>query len=181
MEVNGLPLHVLLVHFVVVLVPLTAIAAVLVPIWPAARRRLGIVVPLLALADLILVPVVMSAGEWLMARVPATPLIQEHAALGRMLLPWVIALFAFTVVQWAWFFFFDRPDSPRRPSAVVRRIAIVVLTVLALVLAVGTTVEVVLIGEAGSRAIWQNSFSPDPIQSSPAPSSPTPSSPAPTP
>lgn len=173
MEVNGLPLHVLLVHFVVVLVPLTAIAALLVPIWPAARRRLGIVVPLLALADLILVPVVMEAGEWLQARLPATPLIQKHAALGQMLLPWVIALFAFTVVQWAWFFFFDRPDSPRRPSVAVRRIAIVVLTVVAAVLAVGTVVEVIVIGEAGSRAVWENSFSPDPVQSSPTPT-PTP-------
>ena len=94
MEVNGLPLHVLLVHFVVVLVPLTAIAALLVPIWPAARRRLGIVVPLLALFDLVLVPIVTQAGEWLLARVPSTPLIQAHAALGRTLLPWVIALFA---------------------------------------------------------------------------------------
>jgi hypothetical protein len=172
-EVNGLPLHVLLVHFVVVLVPLTAIAAVLVPVWPAARRRLGIVVPLLALVDLILVPIVTSAGEWLKARVPSTPLIEQHAALGATLLPWVIALFAFTVVQWAWFFFFDRPDSPRRPSAVVRRVAIVVLTVLAVGLAVGTTVEVILIGEAGSRAIWDNSFSPTPLPTAPTPS-PTP-------
>lgn len=169
MEVNGLPLHVLLVHFVVVLVPLTAIAALLVPIWPAARRRLGIVVPLLALADLILVPVVMEAGEWLQARLPATPLIQQHAALGRMLLPWVIALFAFTVVQWAWFFFFDRPESPRRPSVTVRRITIIALTVIAAVLAVGTVVEVIVIGEAGSRAVWENSFSPNPVQSSPTP------------
>ncbi|WP_374010765.1 hypothetical protein [Leifsonia sp. LS-T14] len=170
MEVNGLPLHVLLVHFVVVLVPLTAIAALLVPIWPAARRRLGIVVPLLALADLILVPVVTSAGEWLQARVPSTPLIVQHAALGHTLLPWVIALFVFAVVQWAWFFFVDRPDSPRQPSVVVRRVVRIVLIVAALVLTVGTVVEVVLIGEAGSRAIWENSFSPTPLPTTPAPS-----------
>jgi hypothetical protein len=168
-EVNGLPLHVLLVHFVVVLIPLTAVAALLVPIWPAARRRLGIVVPLLALVDLILVPIVTEAGEWLQARVPSTPLIQAHAALGKTLLPWVIALFVFTVLQWAWFFFFDRPDSPRRPSRVVRRVVLVVLIVLAAVLAVGTIVEVVLIGEAGSRAIWEYSFSPTPLPATPTP------------
>jgi len=169
MEVNGLPIHVLLVHFVVVLVPLTAIAAVLVPVWPAARRRLGIVVPLLALADLILVPVVMEAGQWLQARVPSTPLILAHAALGMTLLPWVIALFVYSVLQWGWFFFFDRPDSPRRPAATVRRVVIVVLTVVGLVIAVGTIVDVVLIGEAGSRAIWQNSFSPTPLPTTPSP------------
>lgn len=163
MEVNGLPLHVLLVHFVVVLVPLAAICAVLVPLWPAARRRLGIVTPLLALATMILVPIVTDAGQWLQERVPSTPLIEEHAALGRMLYPWTIALFVFAALQWAWFFFLDRPDSPRRPGVVVRRIVLVVLAVVAVGLAIGSIVEVVLIGEAGSRAIWENSFSPTPL------------------
>lgn len=169
MEVNGLPLHVLLVHFVVVLVPLAAIAAVLVPVWPAARRRLGIVVPLLALFDLILLPIVMLAGQWFQARVPSTPLILQHAALGMTLWPWVLALFVFSVLQWGWFFYLDRPGSPRRPSATVRRVVIVALTVIAVALAVATIVDVVLIGEAGARAIWQNSFSPTPLPTTPRP------------
>ncbi|MFZ2177676.1 MAG: hypothetical protein WAW17_27340 [Rhodococcus sp. (in: high G+C Gram-positive bacteria)] len=37
---NGLPAHVLLVHFVVVLAPLTAILLILCALWPAARRRM---------------------------------------------------------------------------------------------------------------------------------------------
>jgi hypothetical protein len=163
MEVNGLPLHVLLVHFVIVLVPLTALCALAVPLWPAARRRLGIVTPLLALANVVLVPIVTDAGEWLQARVPSTPLIQQHAALGKGLYPWVIALFVFTALQWAWFFFVDRPGRARRPSATVRTVVIVVLAVIAAVLAAGTIVDVVLIGEAGSRAVWENSFAPTPV------------------
>lgn len=169
MEVNGLPLHVLLVHFVVVLVPLAAICTVLVPLWPAARRRLGIVTPLLALSTMILVPIVTDAGQWLQARVPSTPLILQHAELGLTLYPWTIAVFAFSALQWAWFFFFDRPGSPRRPSAVVRRTAVVVLAVIAVGIAAGSIVDVVLIGEAGSRAIWENSFSPTPLPTSPSP------------
>ncbi|MFF1573812.1 hypothetical protein ACFVWR_13780 [Leifsonia sp. NPDC058292] len=164
MEVNGLPLHVLLVHFVVVLVPLAALCAVATAAWPAARRRLGIVTPLLALANLILVPVVTDAGAWLQARVPSTPLIEQHATLGLTLYPWTIAVFVFTALQWAWFLFFDRPSSPRRPSAVVRRVVLVVLIVVSVGLAVGSIVDVVLIGEAGSRAIWENSFSPTPVK-----------------
>jgi hypothetical protein len=162
MELAGLPLHVLLVHFVIVLVPLTAVCAVAVPLWPAARRRLGIVTPLLALANVVLVPVVTDAGAWLQARVPSTPLIQEHAALGHGLYPWVVALFVFASLQWAWFFFFDREGSPRRPSRAVRMTVIAALAVVAVILAVGTIIDVVMIGEAGSRAIWQNSFSPTP-------------------
>lgn len=163
MEVNGLPLHVLLVHFVIVLVPLTALCALAVPLWPAARRRLGIVTPLLALANVVLVPIVTDAGEWLQARVPSTPLIRQHAALGRSLYPWVVALFVFAALQWAWFAFVDRSGSDRRPSSAVRTVVIVVLAVVAAVLAAGTIVDVVLIGEAGSRAIWENSFSPRPL------------------
>ena len=37
MEINGLPAHALLVHLVVVLLPLTAVAAIVVSAWPAAQ------------------------------------------------------------------------------------------------------------------------------------------------
>jgi len=56
-EINGLPAHVLLVHAVVIVIPLAALLTVLSALWPAARRRLGIVTPIVALIALILVPV----------------------------------------------------------------------------------------------------------------------------
>ena len=37
---NGLPAHVLLVHFIVVLAPLTAVLATVCTFWPTARQRL---------------------------------------------------------------------------------------------------------------------------------------------
>ena len=37
---NGLPAHVLLVHFIVILSPLTAVLAIVCAVWPAARQRL---------------------------------------------------------------------------------------------------------------------------------------------
>src|SRR5690606_37393735 len=55
--IAGLPLHPLLVHAVVILVPLTALALVLGSLWPAARRRLGIVTPLAAALLVVLVPI----------------------------------------------------------------------------------------------------------------------------
>jgi hypothetical protein len=107
-EINGLPAHILLVHAVIVLVPLAALCLVLSAWWPAARRRLGIVTPLLALAALIAVPLATHAGEWLLVRVARTPLVARHAALGRELLPWVIALFVIAVLNWVWFRLLDR-------------------------------------------------------------------------
>ena len=72
-EINGLPAHVLLIHFVVIVVPLAALCALLAVAWPAARRRLGIVTPLIALAALVSVPLTTEAGEWLEERVAETP------------------------------------------------------------------------------------------------------------
>jgi hypothetical protein len=151
-EFNGLPVHILLVHLVVVLVPLTALSILLFAFWPAARRRLGIVSPLLALAALVAVPFTTAAGEWLQERVAATPLVETHAAMGPLLLPWVIAMFVVACLLWIW----HRLD-PALPKAV--RVAIrTVLDAAAVVSAVGAVVLVVLIGESGSAAVWTGSF-----------------------
>ena len=63
LQVGGLPLHPLIVHVIVVLVPLTALAIILGTLWPAARRRLGIVTSLAALVLVILVPITVAAGQ----------------------------------------------------------------------------------------------------------------------
>ncbi|HAM27604.1 MAG TPA: hypothetical protein DCP11_13150 [Microbacteriaceae bacterium] len=164
-QVNGLPLHVLLVHFVVIVVPLAALCTVLAAAWPAARGRLGIVTPLIAFAALVSVPVTTEAGEWLLARVANTPLIQAHAIIGKTLLPWAFATFVVATAQWAWFRYFAAPDGRYRPLASRKglRITITIALAVAVVfLAVGSIVTVVQIGESGARAIWTGSFTPNP-------------------
>lgn len=104
-EIAGLPLHPLLVHGVVVLLPLAAGAVVLQAAWPAARRRLGVVTPLLAGICLVLVPITVQAGEALAAQVGVTPKIAHHERLANMLLPWATALFVVALGEWVWFRF----------------------------------------------------------------------------
>ena len=65
---NGLPAHVLLVHFVVVLGPLTAALAIVCTFWPAARQRLVWLVLALAVITAGLTPLTTDAGEWLAKR-----------------------------------------------------------------------------------------------------------------
>src|SRR4051794_10343760 len=76
--INGLPAHILLVHAVVGLVPVTALLVVLVAVWPAARRRLTWAAAALAVVTLIVVPVTTEAGEWLEHRVERTALLRAH-------------------------------------------------------------------------------------------------------
>jgi hypothetical protein len=164
MEFNGLPLHVLIIHFVVVLVPLSALLTVASAVWPFARRWLGPVTPAIALVNMVLVPVAQDAGQWLEDRVALTPLIKAHAALGNTLYPWVVALFIISVLQWVWYFFFARSKARWRVSSRAIRSAIfIVFAVAAIVVATGTIIDVVEIGEAGARAVYQNNFAPTPL------------------
>src|SRR5262249_15620411 len=61
---NGLPSHVLLVHFLVVLVPLTALLEIACALWPVVRRgQIVWLTLILAIATLVLTPITTNAGE----------------------------------------------------------------------------------------------------------------------
>ena len=90
--VGGLPAHILLVHVVVVLVPMSALLIVLITTWPAARARFTVATVVLSAVMLISVPLATDAGEWLERRVNSTALVRAHTGLGDTMLPWAIAL-----------------------------------------------------------------------------------------
>jgi hypothetical protein len=145
--VFGLPSHALIVHATVVLLPLAALAVLLHAFWPIARRRLGIVTPLLAGAALVLTPLSTESGEQLEHRLPHNALIERHAQLADGLLPWVIGLFAVAVGLWL---------LDRRRASLAARWVPVVTSVLAVVAVVGVVQQVARVGHAGARATWQN-------------------------
>ena len=156
-EVNGLPMHVLLVHFIVVGVPLAALLTVLSALWPAARRRLGIITPLVALGVLIMTPVAVQAGQWLLARVHNTPLITTHADLGSTMIWFSIGLFVAALLAWG------VPTMMARRSGGAPPWVGVVVAVVAVVLAGASVVQVYRVGEAGSAALWTGSFCQVPL------------------
>ena len=157
--INGLPLHVLLVHAVVVLVPLTALGLVLSALWPAARRRLGFVTALLGLALIALVPLTTQAGQWLKSRVASTPLVETHASLGDRLWPWSLALGILAIASWLWYFFAARRDHRHTSHRRARRAVATVIAILAVVVGGVATYQTIVVGESGTRAVWENSFS----------------------
>ncbi len=167
--INGLPAHVLFVHVIVVLVPLTSVALVASVIWPAWIHRLGVVLPLLALITLASLPFTVHAGEWLEKRTASNALIRRHAELGDTLLPWVLGLFVLTVVVW-WFgrrtpaASATAPETDRREGTAVLstpvRIAAIVLSV---AVAAGSVVQVYRIGDSGAKAAWHNKLSAQPV------------------
>lgn len=157
----GLPVHPLVVHATVVIVPLAAVLVLLTALWPAARARLGVITPIAALAALVLVPLSTQSGESLQRRVPQSPLVERHAELGDGLLLWVFGL---TVAAVAFHLVSRRraarslsaaaAPERRRTTAGPRWLAPVVLTLMVLT-SVGTIVQVVRIGHSGAQAAWQ--------------------------
>lgn len=150
LEFLDLPLHPLVVHAVVVLLPLAVLALLLSQFWGSARRRLGLVTPVAALVVVILVPVTIAAGRSLADLVGPLP---THERYGVMLLPWSIGLLVVAVAQWVWFRWGAvRLKQGRRVRAATAGTALLGIAVIAV--SVGSLIVLFLAGESGSQAVW---------------------------
>lgn len=165
-EFAGLPLHVLLVHAVIVLVPLVVLALVLIAVWPAARRVLWLPCLLAAIALLPLVLATIEAGKWLQQRVPSAPLIEVHTGRGETLVPWAVGVLvlAVAIAGWAVVELLGRRRREGQPARSAVIVMSTLLTLAAVGIGIGTTWTLVLIGESGSRAVWEGSFSDEPLE-----------------
>jgi hypothetical protein len=143
-ELHGLPLHPLIVHATVVIIPLAALTVLLAALWPRFTAWAGPLPVGVSLVGLILVPLSTSTGETLERHVPHSARLQRHTHLADGLLPWMIGLAAVALVGYA----------VHRRDTSIRRIVPIVLAVLTVVVVVGTTVQVVRIGESGANAAW---------------------------
>lgn len=145
--VFGLPAHPLVIHAVVVLVPLAALAALTVAVWPAARERYRYLTLGLATVALLAIPVATHTGEELKPHVRDTALVEQHTHMADGLLPFVGLLWlALAVLVFAPLIKQHLFRLPRIMTPVVA--AVVVLA------AAGSLVQVVRIGDSGARAAW---------------------------
>ncbi len=144
--VSGLPAHVLLVHFMVVLTPVTAILVAVCGVWPAARRQLIWLTVALATVVLALTPVTTDAGEWLEDHVERSAAVHTHTELGDTMVYFAAVLFLAALILAA----LHLRERTTRPSTLLRAVA----AALALVTATAMIVQIYRVGESGSRAVW---------------------------
>lgn len=138
--ISGLPLHPLVVHAVVVLLPLMSIVTVAIAWRPRWRQH----APVVAVIDGIVVVIALVAkqsGEQLQARLQQLDpgVAHDHSAQGR-LVPYVaLGVFVAAVLVWA-------------TSRWARLVPVaVVVSVLAGAVGLGWTY---VTGESGARAVW---------------------------
>ena len=143
MTVFGLPLHPLIVHATVVVVPTAAIAVLLAAFWPRFSRWASWGPLAVAVLAVILVPITSSSGESLERMLPHSDLIERHSHLADGLLPWVIVLLVGAAGMFWSQLAASRPQlwAPPRPL-------VIVFMVVATVGAAGCLVEVVRIGHS---------------------------------
>jgi hypothetical protein len=155
MEINGLPLHPLIVHAVVVFVPLGALSGILFAAVPRWRWLLRWPTLLLALAAVALTRIAVLSGNSLKSsRHLGGDLIARHQAWGHRLeyAVWVFAVVA--VVAW-WVLPVVMPLVGRVDRASPVPSLAVVATVLLAVAGAVVLVFAVITGDAGAKALWK--------------------------
>lgn len=143
--VAGLPVHPLVVHAAVILLPLSAVGLIVIVLVPRWRRTFGWLVLAGLAAGAVAAFIAKESGEALAARVgePA-----DHAQLGDVL-PLVAVLLLVAAAAW---FTVDRRarSGPAGRSSTLAN----VLGAGAAVLAVATIALTVLVGHSGAEAVW---------------------------
>lgn len=166
-EIGGLPLHPLVVHSAVVLIPLTALVAVLFLV-PRFRRALRWPMVLLAAAALGSAYLAVETGKNLeefkeeFGSDVELAAIERHEELANQLLLIVIG---FSIVVWIAAYVLrpsdeigpfpgDDAERDEEPTTTLDTTIRVVVTVLVVVGAVGVGAQTYRTGEQGSKAVW---------------------------
>ncbi|WP_019202880.1 DUF2231 domain-containing protein [Tsukamurella sp. 1534] len=155
-EIAGIPAHPLLVHGAVVLLPLAALVLVAAAWWPAARVRLGVATPALALVAVVACYLARESGEQLEKRPSMAGMkeqIEAHSTQGDATFYWSLGLLLLAVLVWAGS---SGAVASRVPaaSALSSRAGGIVLGVLATLAAAACLWGVIAAGHSGAEMVW---------------------------
>lgn len=145
----GLPLHPLIVHATVVMIPLAVVTVILAATWPRFRAWAGPLPAGLSLVGLVLVPLSTSTGETLEKHVEETALLEKHTDMAEGLLPWMIGVFVLATAG----YLIHRQATKGQSLSQALTVAVAVLAVVA---SVGAAVQVARIGHSGAKSAWDD-------------------------
>jgi hypothetical protein len=153
---GDLPLHVLVVHLAVVVLPVAALTGIVFALVPRWRWFLRWPALLLGVGTLVCAYVAKKSGEAFETAVPTlTKVVAVHAGRANLLF-WYCVIFAVISIA-AYFLLGGRTalasgkgsrETISRPLEIVTQAAVVVIAVLVLYQTIRT-------GDAGARAVWE--------------------------
>jgi hypothetical protein len=158
MDINGIPVHPLLVHAVVVFVPLGAFSAILYALMPRWRWLLRWPTLVLALGAVVLTRAAVLSGTSLKNQKNFTGVLGDriatHQTWGHRL-EWSVWVFAVVAVFAVWVLPHVMPLAGRADRVSPRPSWVTVATVLLPIAALAVLVLAVITGDAGARAVWK--------------------------
>ena len=149
--VNGLPVHPLVVHAVVVLLPLAVLGTIAIAVKPGWRLSYGPLVVASAVLATVLIPVATSSGEALEKHVGDPG---DHAALGDQLIWFAVPLLVLSAAM-VWLERRKAADKPAIGPSVLPALVVG----MAVVAALATGVQVYRVGDSGARSAWGDQVS----------------------
>lgn len=154
LEFAGLPAHVLLLHTVVVLAPVTGLVGILYAVRPGWRRALRWPVAVLAVLTAGLTVLTASAGEALEHALPASRLIHEHAEQGDLLE--IVALgFAAVMVVLIGLTWQRAADAlPFLATVGAQRWVMLLVQIAAVLVGAFLIYQTIVTGHTGAQATW---------------------------
>ncbi|MGA0851505.1 MAG: DUF2231 domain-containing protein [Candidatus Nanopelagicaceae bacterium] len=141
--VMGLPLHPLVVHAAVVLVPLVAFSALAMSYWPSFSRKYGKPILILAVIAQISLFVAKTSGESFEERLGKE--VERHSEFGETAPLTFIPLLVLLFIRWR----MDRSGATVGSPRVRRMVSI--LLALSAILAL---VYIYLTGHSGAESVW---------------------------
>ncbi|MDX6264832.1 MAG: hypothetical protein QOH84_6520 [Kribbellaceae bacterium] len=158
---GDLPLHVLVIHLTVLVLPVAALTAIVYAVVPKWRWLLRWPTLVLGVGSLVCAYVAKESGEAFVAAVPQLqPLVKIHQDRGDLLF-WFVLIFALVAV--AAFLLLTGPSSlasgkgakatKSRPLELITSAAIVVIGVIVIIQTIRT-------GDAGAKAVWGGQLPP---------------------
>lgn len=159
--INGLPIHPLVVHAVVVLLPLAIIGTIAISLHSSWRSRYGHLVVLCGAAATVLIPVATSSGEALEKHVGRPG---NHAQLGDQLIWFALPV----VLLSAALVYFDRRSRQTKdhaeeaspvPGGAGGTRVVAGVAALAVLASLAAGVQVYRVGDSGARAAWGDQVS----------------------
>ncbi|WP_327046366.1 hypothetical protein OG320_00165 [Microbispora sp. NBC_01189] len=150
-QIFGLPVHALVVHAAVIFAPLLAALSIAYAVLPRVRHRLDWALVATALAALVSVFAAKESGERLEHRMfqgSVSEAIEVHSGLAETLLP-VTALLTVVSLALVWL-----TRARRAPEGTGPRTAVLVVSAVAVILAVAVGYYAVRTGHTGATAVW---------------------------
>ena len=149
--VNGIPVHPLVVHAAVVLVPLTALGLIAMAIWPRFSARYGWLVVASAVLATVFSFAAKESGEVLEGRVGEPGF--DHAELGDLMPIFAAVLLIAVVVLWL----IDRSAPAEGPAP--RRGLRITVAIVGVLIALGNLLWVIRVGDFGAKSVWSGRVS----------------------